>query len=332
MGQLILVSGGAGYIGAHTVLALQEAGFEVLVLDDFSEGHRAALRGTPYARGSLLDRQFVQDLFARHAIAGVVHFAARCYVAESVERPGRYYENNVGGTLNLLDAMVTRGCLRIVFSSTCATYGEPETVPIVEEARQLPVNPYGKTKLVCEYMLRDFAHAHGLGVVALRYFNAAGADPQGRLGEDHRPETHLIPLVIAAAAGRLPQIKVFGSDYPTPDGTCIRDYVHVTDLAQAHVLALQSLLDGVAGFRAFNLGNCAGTSVREVIAAVERVSKKRVPQLLAERRPGDPPVLVGSPAKIQRELGWQPRHAEIDAIVASAWQWHTAHPEGYGDA
>ena len=332
MGDVILVSGGAGYIGAHTVLALQEAGFEVLVLDDFSEGHRAALRGTPYARGSLLDRQFVQDLFARHTIAGVVHFAARCYVAESVERPGRYYENNVGGTLNLLDAMVTRGCRRIVFSSTCATYGVPESVPIVEEARQLPVNPYGNTKLVCEYMLRDFASAHGLGAVALRYFNAAGADPQGRLGEDHRPETHLIPLVIAAAAGRLPQIKVIGADYPTPDGTCIRDYVHVTDLAQAHVLALQSLLDGVAGLRAFNLGNCAGTSVREVIAAVERVSKKRVPQLVTERRPGDPPVLVGSPAKIQRELGWQPRHAEIDTIVATAWQWHSAHPEGYGDA
>ena len=332
MGDVILVSGGAGYIGSHTVLALQEAGHEVLVLDDFSEGHLAALCGTQYVRGSLLDRQFVREVFGRHQVAGVVHFAARCYVGESVERPGRYYENNVVGTLNLLDAMVATDVRRFVFSSTCATYGEPRQMPIDEDAPQLPVNPYGNTKLVCELMLRDFVRAHGLGVVALRYFNAAGADPQGRLGEDHRPETHLIPLVLAAAGGRLPQVKVFGADYPTPDGTCIRDYVHVTDLAAAHVLALQQLLAGGAGFAAFNLGNCNGTSVREVIAAVERVTGRRVPAVLAARRAGDPPVLVGSPERIQRELGWQPRHSDIDSIVATAWQWHAAHPEGYGDS
>lgn len=332
MGEVILVSGGAGYIGSHTVLALQAAGHEVLVLDDFSEGHLAALRGTAYVRGSLLDRQFLKDVFGRHRITGVVHFAARTYVGESVERPGRYYENNVVGTLQLLDAMVAAGCKRLVFSSTCATYGEPASLPIREEAPQRPVNPYGNTKLCCEMMQRDFARAHGMGVVALRYFNAAGADPEGRLGEDHRPETHLIPLVIAAALGRLSQIKVFGDDYPTPDGTCIRDYVHVADLATAHVLALQSLPAGAGSFEAYNLGNNNGTSVREVIAAVERVTGRKVPFLVTARRPGDPPLLVGSPDKIQRELGWQPRWSDIDTIVKTAWQWHEAHPEGYGDA
>jgi UDP-glucose 4-epimerase len=332
MGEVILVTGGAGYIGAHTVLALQEAGHEVLVLDDFSEGHLGALHGTSYVRGSLLDRQLLKDVFARHQVAGVVHFAARCYVAESVERPGRYYENNVVGTLHLLDAMVAAGCRRLVFSSTCATYGEPTSMPIDEDTPQVPVNPYGNTKLVCEYMLRDFAPAHGMGAVALRYFNAAGADPQGRAGEDHRPETHLVPLVLTAAAGRLPQVKVFGDDYPTPDGTCIRDYVHVSDLATAHVLGLQSLLDGTVGFRTYNLGSRKGTSVREIIAAAERVTGKRVPQIVTARRPGDAPVLIGSSARIESELGWQPRYSDIDTIVATAWQWHSAHPAGYGDA
>jgi UDP-glucose-4-epimerase GalE len=332
MGEVILVSGGAGYIGCHTVLALQAAGHEVLVLDDFSEGHLAALCGTDYVRGSLLDRQLLKDVFSRQTIAGVVHFAARTYVGESVERPGRYYENNVVGTLQLLDAMVAAGCKRLVFSSTCATYGEPEEIPIREDAPQRPVSPYGNTKLVCELMQRDFARAHKMGIIALRYFNAAGADPDERVGEDHRPETHLIPLVIAAAAGRLPQVKVFGDDYPTPDGTCIRDYVHVSDLADAHVLALQRLLGGEQGFHAYNLGNNTGTSVREVIAAVERVSGKKVPFVVAPRRPGDPPRLVGSPDLIMRELGWQPRFADIDSIVRTAWQWHSAHPDGYGDS
>lgn len=331
MGDVILVTGGAGYIGSHTVLALQQAGHDVLVLDDFSEGHLAALRDTAYVRGSLLDRQFLKDVFGRHEITGVIHFAARCYVGESVQQPGHYYENNVVGTLNLLDAMVAGGARRLVFSSTCATYGEPEEMPIREDARQLPVNPYGNTKLVCEYMMRDFARAHEMGVVALRYFNAAGADPQGRLGEDHRPETHLIPLVLSAAAGRLPQIKVFGDDYPTPDGTCIRDYVHVTDLATAHVLALESMVEQT-GFRAFNLGNAQGSSVSEVIAVAGRVTGKKIPQIIAERRHGDPPVLVGSSEKIQQELGWDPRHSDLETIISTAWRWHSANPEGYGDS
>ena len=331
MGDVILVTGGAGYIGSHTVMSLQQAGHEVLVLDDFSEGHLGALRETPYVRGSLLDRQLLKDVFGRHTISGVVHFAARCYVGESVERPGNYYENNVIGTLNLLDAMVAAGAKRLVFSSTCATYGEPEVMPIREDARQLPVNPYGNTKLLCEYMMRDFAHAHGMAVVALRYFNAAGADPETRLGEDHRPESHLIPLVLSVAAGRLPQIKIFGDDYPTPDGTCLRDYVHVTDLATAHVLALQSLLRET-GFRAFNLGNANGSSVAEVIAMAEQVTGKKIAQIVTERRLGDPPVLVGSPDKIVKELGWDPQYSDLETIISTAWRWHSAHPEGYGDS
>jgi UDP-glucose-4-epimerase GalE len=328
---VILVCGGAGYIGSFTVQALQAAGLEVLVLDDFSEGHVGALRGAPYVRGSLLDRGCLGDVFTRHAIRGVIHFAARCYVGESMAHPGRYYQNNVLGTLQLLESMVAHGVPNLVFSSSCATYGEPTAMPIREEAPQQPVNPYGRSKLVCEWMQRDFARAHGLGVVALRYFNAAGADPEGRLGEDHRPETHLIPLVLAAAAGRLPQVTVFGDDYPTPDGTCIRDYVHVTDLAQAHVLALQHLLGGARGFDAFNLGNERGTSVREVIAAAERITGRPVPAVVGARRAGDPPRLVGSPERIRQQLGWQSRYSDIDTIVATAWRWHQEHPEGYGD-
>lgn len=328
--SVILVTGGAGYIGSHTVLALQAAGHEVVVLDDLYRGHRAAVRDAELLHGSLLDGSFVDAALQRRPFAAVVHFAARAYVGESVTEPEVYYENNVVGTLNLVRAMLRHGCKKLVFSSTCATYGEPAKMPIVESTPQAPINPYGRSKLVCEWLLRDCAHAHGLAAVALRYFNAAGADPEGRVGEDHRPETHLIPLVLDAAAGRRARIDVFGSDYPTADGTCIRDYVHVTDLAQAHVLALQSMLDGVGGFRAFNLGNNAGTSVMEVIAAVERITGRQVPQAVVGRRPGDPPVLVGSPDRIVAELGWKPQLSDIDAIVRTAHRWHSEHPEGYG--
>lgn len=331
MGEVILVTGGAGYIGSHTVLALRDARLPVLVLDDLVEGHRGALLGAPIVQGSLLDADFLAEVFAGHRIAAVVHFAARCYVGESVRDPGRYYENNVGGTRNLLAAMTAAGVRRLVFSSTCATYGEPAALPITEDCPQQPVNPYGRTKLACEWMLRDFQVAHGLQAVALRYFNAAGADPDGRIGEDHRPETHLIPLVLAAAAGRRPALEVYGDDYDTPDGTCVRDYVHVSDLATAHVQALRSLQAGSPGFHAFNLGNAAGTSVREVIAAAERVTGRKVPHRVVGRRPGDPAVLVGSPQRIMRELDWRPRYADIEAIVATAWRWHREHPEGFGD-
>ena len=327
---MILVTGGAGYIGSHTVLALRERGREVVVLDDLSEGHRPALREVRLAEGSLLDDAFVEQVFCEHAIEAVLHFAARCYVGESVTNPGLYYRNNVLGTLHLLEAMARHRVTQFVFSSTCAVYGEPSQQPITEAAPQAPVNPYGETKLVCERMLRDFARAHRIDSVALRYFNAAGADPEGRLGEDHEPETHLIPLVIAAASGRRPEVTVFGNDYPTRDGTCIRDYVHVTDLAEAHIQALAAMESrGLRGANAFNLGNEHGTSVMEVIASVERVSGKKVPFQVGPRRAGDPAVLVGSSARAQAELGWRPRYGGIDAIVASAWRWHRDHRDGY---
>ncbi|MEO6597701.1 MAG: UDP-glucose 4-epimerase GalE [Planctomycetota bacterium] len=328
---MILVAGGAGYIGSHTVLALQEAGFRPLVLDDFSTGHRGALQGGDCVEVDLLDRDALAAVFAAHPIDTVVHFAARCYVGESVQDPGQYYRQNVGGTLNLLQAMVGAGVSRLVFSSTCATYGLPERLPIVESESQIPINPYGHTKLVCEYMLRDFAVAHGLSSIALRYFNAAGADPAGQLGEDHRPETHLIPLALAAAAGKREALRVFGDDYPTRDGTCIRDYVHVSDLATAHLLGLRSLLDGETGFRAFNLGNAAGTSVAEVLDAIEKVTGRAVPHEIAPRRPGDPAILVGSSERIERELGWKAKFADIETIIATAWAWFEGHPDGYAN-
>jgi len=328
---LILVVGGAGYIGSHTALALREAGFRTLVLDDFSTGHRGALLGGPCVEVDLLDAPALTEALQTHRPDAVVHFAARCYVGESVTDPGLYYRNNVGGTLNLLEAMLAAGVRHIVFSSTCATYGMPDRVPIEESCPQQPINPYGNTKLACEFLLQDFGRAHGLATVALRYFNAAGADPEHRLGEDHRPETHLIPLALASAAGRRGPLSVFGNDYPTPDGTCIRDYIHVSDLAHAHVLALQSLLDGVGGFRAFNLGNATGCSVTEVIAACRRVTGRDVPHHVVARRPGDPSRLVGSTALIERELGWRAQHSDLDHIVATAWSWLERHPDGYAE-
>lgn len=331
MQPLILVAGGAGYIGSHTAAALAEAGFRVLVLDDFSAGHRGALLGAQCVTVDLLDAPRLAEVFALHRIDAVIHFAARCYVGESVQNPGLYYRNNVIGTLNLLQAMVAAGVPRLVFSSTCATYGLPATVPIVETCTQVPINPYGHTKLACEFMMRDFAVAHGLCTIALRYFNAAGADPAGRLGEDHRPETHLIPIALAASAGRRPPLQVFGNDYPTPDGTCIRDYIHVTDIASAHVLALRSLLEGSTGFRAFNLGNALGTSVADIVRICEQVTGRKVPHTFAPRRPGDPPKLVGCTTLIERELGWKPVHSDPATILATAWAWYERHPEGYAD-
>lgn len=332
MQPLILIVGGAGYIGSHTALAVREAGFRTLVLDDFSAGHRGALLGGDAVEVDLLDAERLRATLQACRPDAAVHFAARCYVGESVADPGLYYRNNVVGTLNLLEAMRAADVRRIVFSSTCATYGLPDRVPIEESCPQRPINPYGNTKLACEFLLHDFAHAHGFAAVALRYFNAAGADPAGRLGEDHRPETHLIPLALAAAAGRRGPLQIYGDDYPTPDGTCIRDYIHVSDLADAHVLALQSLLDGsAAGLRAFNLGTASGASVAEVVAACARITGRQVPHAVAARRPGDPPRLIGSAARISRELGWRPRHSALDQIVATAWAWLERHPNGYAD-
>jgi UDP-glucose-4-epimerase GalE len=325
----ILVTGGAGYIGSHTARLMTELGEQVLILDDFSEGHRAAVRSLPVVEGSLQDAAFVRSVFTQHRIDAVMHFAAACYVGESVTNPARYYRNNVLTTLHLLEGMAASGARHFVFSSTCATYGEPEQMPITEATPQSPVNPYGRTKLVCEGMLRDFQRSHGIQSVSLRYFNAAGAHPDGTMGEDHEPETHLIPLALRAIQGKAPPLTVFGNDYPTPDGTCVRDYIHILDLAEAHRLALVRLREGTPMCEAVNLGTGKGNSIVEVLAAAERVTGKKVPHTMGRRRPGDPPVLVAGAQKARDWLGWKPRFQDLRAILETAWQWHKAHPDGY---
>lgn len=316
----ILICGGAGYIGSHVNKSLNGKGHETVVLDNLSRGHREAVKWGTFEQGDLLQEKDLERVFQRHEIEAVMHFAAFAYVGESMGRPEEYYENNVAGTLNLLKAMRRHGCDKLVFSSTCATYGEPERVPIDEDQRQNPINPYGASKLMVERILRDYEKAYGMRSVALRYFNAAGADPEGEIGESHEPETHLIPLVLAAATGERPGVQVMGTDYDTPDGSCVRDYVHVTDLAEAHVLALEHLNQG--GGDRFNLGNERGTSVLEIIEAVKEVTGEDFPVVKASRRPGDPAVLVGSGEKAKRILGWEPRHQDIEEIVSHAWAWH----------
>lgn len=319
---MILVTGGAGYIGSHVVIALQQAGYEVLVLDNLCYGHAEFVEPHQLQRIDLEDRLGLDTLFKNYpAIEAVIHMAAFAYVGESVSNPALYYRNNVYGTLCLLEAMVANGVKNLVFSSTCATYGEPDWVPLTEDHPQRPINPYGYTKLVIEQMLRDFDRAYGLHSVAFRYFNAAGADPEGRVGEDHNPETHLIPLVLDVALGRRPQITVFGTDYPTADGTCIRDYIHVADLADAHVLGLK-YLQGGGTTGAFNLGNGSGFSVRQVIEMAEKVTGQAIPQHFGTRRSGDPAALIGSADRARSILGWNPRYADLESIVTTAWNWH----------
>src|SRR5215213_296064 len=317
----VLVTGGAGFIGSHTCKALACAGWEPVVLDDLSMGHRGAVRWGPFIHGNVGNRGLLRQVMAEHHIEGVIHFAAHAYVGESVSEPRKYFHNNVANTLALLDAMMDVGVERIVFSSTCATYGLPESLPIGEDHPQRPVNPYGESKLFVERILQAYGHAYGLRWINLRYFNAAGADPEGELGEDHDPETHLIPLVIHAAFGQRPWIDVFGTDYKTSDGTAIRDFIHVTDLADAHVRALRHLRNGGESL-ALNLGTGTGYSVREVIATVERVGRCSVPVREAPPRPGDPPVLVADARRAQSVLAWQPRYADLDVIVGTAWDWH----------
>jgi UDP-glucose 4-epimerase len=320
----ILVTGGSGYIGSHTVLALKEAGYHVVILDNLVYGHRDIAEQVLQVElivGDIGDRALLKDIFTKYQVAGVLHFAAYAYVGESVTQPAKYYQNNVCATLNLLESMVEAGVLNFVFSSTCATYGNPVQIPIPEEHPQEPINPYGATKLMVERILDDFDRAYGLRSVRFRYFNAAGADPLGRLGEDHNPETHLIPLVLMAALGKRENITIYGTDYKTPDGTCIRDYIHVTDLADAHILGLEYLLKEGAT-TVFNLGNGDGFSVREVIQAAQQVTGREIAIEEGLRRPGDPAVLIGSSAKAQKILGWEPQFKDISVIIEHAWKWH----------
>lgn len=320
----VLVTGGAGYIGSHAVLALQQAGYEVVILDSLEYGHPELVRDVLQAElvvGSTLDRELLDRLFQTHTIDAVMHFAAYIAVGESVSDPARYYHNNVLGTLTLLQAMQAAGIKKFVFSSTCAVYGVPEFTPLVEDHPFAPISPYASSKLMVENMLLDFERAYNLQSVRFRYFNAAGADPQGRLGEDHAPETHLIPLILLAALGQRESISVFGTDYPTADGTCIRDYIHVSDLATAHVLGLQYLLEGGRS-QVFNLGNGNGFSVKEVIETARQVTGKEIKVVYGDRRAGDPPILLGSSAKAQQVLDWQPKYGDLSQIIAHAWQWH----------
>jgi UDP-glucose-4-epimerase GalE len=325
----ILVTGGAGYIGSHAVRLFLARGHDVWVYDNLSYGHRAAVPVERLVVGDLADVPQLDHLLLVRRIEAVVHFAGFTYVGESVREPAKYYQNNFVNTLNLMECLRRHGVGRFVFSSTCATYGIPEKVPITEDEPQKPINPYGRSKLFVERALADYADAYGWGYAALRYFNAAGASPDGTIGEDHDPETHIIPLVIQVALGQRPHIEIFGTDYPTPDGTCIRDYIHVDDLAEAHLLALEALAPGKQ--LRYNLGTGRGYSVREVIRLVEEVTGKKVPVKEGPRRPGDPPALVAASEKGQRELGWRPQYTELRPIVETAWNWHRSHPKGYHD-
>lgn len=320
----ILVTGGAGYIGSHTVLALQRAGYEVVILDNLVHGHRDLVERVLQAKlviGDTTDRQLLDRLFSTENIAAVMHFAAYAYVGESVIDPDKYYQNNVMGSLTLLQAMKAASVTKLVFSSTCATYGVPSTVPMTESHPQQPINPYGTSKLMVEQILSDFDAAYNFKSVCLRYFNAAGAEPTGLLGEDHDPETHLIPLVLMTALGKRESVSIFGTDYPTSDGTCIRDYIHVSDLADAHVLALKYLLQGGSS-EVFNLGNGNGFSVKQVIETAQALTGQEIKAVECDRRPGDPPSLVSSSEKARKILDWYPQYPNLTEILAHAWQWH----------
>ena len=328
----ILVLGGAGYIGSHTVYELIDAGRDVVVADNLLTGFRAAVH--PKARFYQLDirdRSALDELFTKEKIEGVIHFAASSPVGESMSDPLKYYDNNLHGTMVLLQAMVAHGVDKIVFSSTAATYGEPERVPILETDRTDPTNCYGETKLAMEHMMRWVSRAHGLKYVALRYFNACGAHPSGAIGEAHNPETHLIPLILQVPNGQREKISIFGDDYPTKDGTCIRDYIHVSDLAQAHILALDHLLQGGES-DVFNLGNGVGFTVKEVIDVARAVTGHPIPAETCPRRAGDPAQLIASSKKAVEQLGWKPKYNDLNTIIASAWKWHSAHPRGYEEA
>ncbi|UCG38748.1 MAG: UDP-glucose 4-epimerase GalE [bacterium] len=321
MAEAVLVAGGAGFIGSHVSKLLHMKGYHPVVVDNFVRGHRWAVKWGSFVEGDLADTQQLMRVIRHHRIRAVMHFAAYAYVGESVAEPSMYYLNNVAGTLSLLEAMRDAGAERLIFSSSCTTYGEPRETPITEDHPQVPISPYGRSKLMVEQVLRDYEDAYGLRHVNLRYFNASGADPEGELGEVHDPETHLIPVVLDVALGRRPHVAVFGTDWNTPDGTCIRDYIHVSDLAEAHVLALEHLLAG-GGSRSYNLSNGEGFSVLQVIEETRKITGRTVRAIEEPRRQGDPAALVGSSERIRRELGWEPRHPGLEAIIGSAWEWH----------
>ncbi len=323
---MILVTGGAGYIGSHTVRALEAAGFTPVILDNFSTGHRSFVGGTPLFEADICSPSDMHSVFAKYPIEGVLHFAGKALVPESYENPELYYRTNVTGGLNLLSAMKAHGVRHLIFSSTCATYGVPESVPITEAHPQRPINPYGETKRAFERALHWFNESCGLQYLSLRYFNAAGADASGQIGEDHDPETHLIPLALDAAAGRRHDVKIFGTDYPTPDGTCLRDYIHVSDLARAHVTGLRALLDGRVKSQPINLGTGRGYSVREVVESVRRVTGREFTVRETSRREGDPPVLVAAVDRARELLEWTAVESDLDRIVASAWKWLMVRP------
>ncbi len=324
----ILVVGGAGYIGSHMCKYLVGNGYTPVVLDNLVYGHREAVRWGPFIEGSMENKVLLDKIFQEYEIAAVMHFAAFAYVGESATNPGKYYSNNVAATISLLEAMRDWHVSNFIFSSTCSTYGEPMEIPITEEHTQSPVNPYGRSKLMVEQILDDYQGAYGINSISLRYFNAAGADPDGEIGEDHDPETHLIPLVLQTALGKREKVSIFGDDYPTKDGTCVRDYIHINDLAQAHLLALEKLLNGTSGGK-YNLGNGDGYSVKQVIDVARKVTGKNIPSEIAGRRLGDPAILIGSSEKAIRELGWKPQFGNIEEIIATAWEWHRSHPNGF---
>lgn len=325
----VFVTGGAGYVGSHCVRRLVVAGHDVTVYDNLEYGHRQAVtRGATFIEGDLADKAKLDEVLGDGNFDAAMHFAAYLNVGESVVKPLLYYRNNVANTINLLEAMQQAQVRRVVFSSSCAVYGVPDELPITEGLPKNPINPYGATKLTMEWLLRDSATAWGLGSVALRYFNAAGAAADGAIGEDHDPEVHLIPLVLKVALRQSESISIFGNDYPTPDGTCIRDYVHVEDLAEAHLLAIEGLAEGHA--EAFNVGTGRGHSVLEIVAAARRVTDHPIPARITQRRPGDPPALYADSSQLRRRYGWKPRYADIEDTIATAWRWHQAHPHGYG--
>ena len=327
----ILVCGGAGYIGSHAVYQLVKAGEEVVIVDNLQIGHRSAINpAAKFYQGDIRDANILDKIFTENKIEAVIHFAANSLVGESVEKPLMYFNNNVYGMQILLESMVRNGVDKIVFSSTAATYGEPEKVPIEENDRTQPTNPYGESKLIMEKMMKWVSRANGIRFVSLRYFNAAGAVEDGSIGEDHHPETHLIPLILQVPLGKRDHITIFGDDYPTPDGTCLRDYIHVIDLADAHILALKYLREGGAS-NVFNLGNGQGFSVKEMIIAAQKVTGQKIKTEMGTRRAGDPAQLIASSDKARKILGWTPHFTDVEKIIETAWTWHKKHPNGYGD-